>query len=135
MTRAGGALRLSLVRFRLGTTNKMDELRLSLPAIRCLTKEQAAAYLAIGVTLLAELQVPFVKLSRRCVFDRVDLDAWLDEYKRRGRAGKDSGSKWPVKEDSAGAGIPRSGGSMLQHRTADAYAKALGLATGKKQKS
>lgn len=107
---------------------------LRLPEARILSKDQAANYLGIGVTLLAELGVPSVKFGRRCVYDRVDLDAWLEEYKHRGRAGKDSGSKWPVKEDSTGVGIPRSGGSMLQHRTADAYAKALGLPTGKKQK-
>ena len=105
---------------------------LSLPSARCLTKEQAAAYLGIGVTLLAGLGVPSVRLGRRCVYDRVDLDTWLDEYKRRGRAGKEPGTQWPVKEDSTGAGIPASGGSKLYYRTADAYAKALGLKTGKK---
>ncbi len=107
---------------------------LALPSARCLTKEQAAAYLGIGVTLLEGLGVPVVKFRRRSVYDRFDLDTWLEEYKRRGRAGKASGSKWPVKEDSTGVGIPRSGGLMLQHRTADAYAKALGLPTGEKQK-
>jgi len=104
---------------------------LLLPAARCLTKEQAAAYLGIGVTLLEGLGVPVVKFGRRSVYDRFDLDGWLDEYKRRGRAGRDS--KWPVKKDSTGVGTLHSGGSML-HRTADAYAKALGLATGEKQK-
>ena len=84
----------------------MEEPVLPLPPVRCLTKDQAAEYLGIGVTLLAELGVPFVKLGRRCVYDVVDLDAWLTEYKRRGRAGKDSGSKWPVKEVSTGVGIP-----------------------------
>ena len=102
--------------------------------VRCLSKEQAAAYLGIGVTLLEGLGVPVVKFGRRSVYDRFDLDAWLDEYKHRGRAGKDSGSKWPVRKDSTGVGIPRSGGLMLQHGTADAYAKALGLPTGKKPK-
>ena len=107
---------------------------LLLPAARCLTKDQAAAYLGIGVTLLEGLGVPVVKFGRRSVYDRFDLDAWLDQYKHRGRAGKASGSQWPVKEDSTGAEIRRSGGSMLQYRTADAYAKALGLPTREKQK-
>ncbi len=62
---------------------------LPLPPARCLTSEQAAAYLAIGVTLLADLDVPCVKLGRRRVYDKVDLDRWLDEYKRRGRARKE----------------------------------------------
>lgn len=48
---------------------------LALPSARCLSKEEAARYLGIGVTLLAELQVPFIKLGRRCVYDLVDLDA------------------------------------------------------------
>src|SRR5258706_16124529 len=107
---------------------------LQVPTARCLTKEQAAAYLGIGVTLLAELGVPVVKFGRRSVYDRFDLDAWLEEYKRRGRAGKDSGTKWPIRPASTGDRIPGSGGSTLHYRTADAYAKALGLETGKKSK-
>ena len=107
---------------------------LVLPAARCLTKEQAAAYLGIGVTLLEGLGVPVVKFGRRSVYDRFDLDAWLDQYKHRGRAGKESGTQWPVKEDSIGGGIPATGGSTLYYRTADAYAKALGLKTERKQK-
>ena len=64
-----------------------DNLDLPLPTARCLSKEQAADYLGIGVTLLMELSVPHVRFGRRCVFDKVDLDAWLDDYKQRGRAG------------------------------------------------
>ena len=104
----------------------MDDQALSAPAIRCLTKEQAATYLGIGVTLLAELGLPAVKFGRRLVYDRFDLDAWLDEYKRRGRAGKEVSSKWPVRPASTEGRIPGTGGSTLHCRTADAYAKALG---------
>ena len=72
------------------TANEMEVPRPSLPAIRCLTKRQAATYLGIGVTLLTELGIPFLNLGRRCVYDRVDLDGWLEEYKRRGRVRKAS---------------------------------------------
>ena len=34
---------------------------LPLPPVRCLTKERAASYLGIGVTLLQDLQIPFIK--------------------------------------------------------------------------
>jgi len=105
---------------------------LRLPAARCLAKEQAAAYLGIGVTLLAELQVPSVRFGRRIVYDVVDLDAWLEEYKRRGRARKEC--SWPVSPDSIGGGTLVSGGSMLHYQTANAYEQALGLKTGKKPK-
>ena len=71
----------------------MEQSGLPLPVARCLSKEQAALYLGIGVTLLNELGVPFVKLGRRCVYDKIDLDKWLDEYKQRGRAGKET--LWP----------------------------------------
>jgi hypothetical protein len=106
----------------------------SAPAIRCLTKKEAAAYLGIGVTLLAELGVPSIRFGRRLVYDRVDLDAWLEEYKRRGRAGKEVAETWPVKAASTGAGILGTGGSTPYYRTAEAYAKALGLKTEKKPK-
>ena len=52
----------------------MDENGLPLPAKRGLSKEQAADYLGIGVTLLTELGVPCLKLGRRTVYDKVDLD-------------------------------------------------------------
>ena len=106
---------------------------LRLPEARILSKEQAALYLGIGVTLLAELAVPFVKFGRRCVYDRIDLDAWLEEYKRRGRARKEH--SWPVSPDSIGGGTLVSGGSTLHYQTASAYAEALGLKTGRKQKA
>jgi hypothetical protein len=105
---------------------------LPLPTTRCLTSEQAAAYLAIGVTLLADLDVPCVKLGRRRVYDKVDLDTWLDEHKRRGRARKET--ERPVKPESTGEATRLSGGSMLHYPTAGAYAKALGLATARKRK-
>lgn len=107
-----------------------DESRdLPLPRIRCLTKEQAAAYLGIGVTLLAGLQVPTVKFGRRCVYDVVDLDAWLTEYKHRGRAGKET--LWPVRKESTDGETRATGGLMLSCQTATEYAKALKLKTGK----
>lgn len=53
----------------------MEEKALPLPPVRCLSKEEAARYLGIGVTLLVELEVPFIKLGRRCVYDVLDLDA------------------------------------------------------------
>jgi hypothetical protein len=107
-----------------------DSLRL--PEARLLSKEHAAAYLGIGVTLLEQLGVPHVKFGRRCVYDRIDLDAWLDEYKSRGRARKEH--SWPVKAASTGDGTPVSGGSMSYCPAADAYAEALRPPTGRKRK-
>src|SRR5712692_6608513 len=105
---------------------------LSLPPVRCLTKKQAAAYLGIGVTLFEQQHIPAVRFGRRLVYDRVDLDAWLDEYKRRGRARKET--LWPVKPASTGERTLVSGGPMSYCPTADAYAEALRPRTGKQQK-
>lgn len=113
----------------------MEDNVLPLPAVRGLSKEQAAEYLGIGVTLLMELGVPHIKLGRRCVFDKVDLDAWLDEYKsrERGRAGKEK-TLWPVKPESTGGLIQGTGGFQQRSRTELEYARVLGLKTENKQK-
>jgi hypothetical protein len=113
----------------------MEDNGLPLPAARCLSKEQAAAYLGIGITLLTELNVPAIKLGRRCVYDKLDLDAWLDEYKQREhwRAGKEK-TLWPVKQESTGDRIQGSGGLQQRSRMELEYAKVLGLRTKSKQK-
>jgi hypothetical protein len=110
----------------------MEESDLPLPAVRCLSKEQAAEYLGIGVTLLTELDVPFLKMGRRCVYDKVDLDEWLNEYKQRGRAGKEN--IWLVKLESTGDRTHVSGGLVQRSQTARDYAKVLGLKTEMKRK-
>jgi predicted DNA-binding transcriptional regulator AlpA len=102
-----------------------DNESLRLPTKRCLTRSQAAEYLGIGVTLFAQIGPPPVRLGRRIVYDRVDLDQWLDEYKFRGWAIKED--LWPEKKDSTEEKIRRSGGSRLSFRTDAEYAKALGL--------
>ena len=110
----------------------MDETILARPMVRCLTKNEAADYLGIGVTLFDELRIPAVRFGRRRLYDRVDLDAWLDEYKQRGRAGKEV--EWPVKPGSTDGANPATGGLQQRYRTASAYAKALGLKTEEKPK-
>jgi hypothetical protein len=110
----------------------MDNECLPLPRVRCLTKEEASRYLGIGMTLLAELGVPSIKLGRRLVYDVVDLDAWLEEYKRCGRARKET--LWPVKLDSTGDRTPVTGGSMLFYQAARDYEEALGPKTERKPK-
>jgi hypothetical protein len=92
---------------------------------RCLSREQAARYLGIGRTLLRRIGPPPVRLGRRLVYDRVDLDRWLDNYKSRGRAIKED--LWPEKKDSTEGKIRRIGGSTQSSRTDAEYAKVLGL--------
>jgi hypothetical protein len=110
----------------------MEETGLPLPHVRCLSKEQAAEYLGIGVTLLIELDVPHIKLGRRSVYDKVDLDEWLNEYKQRGRAGKET--LWPVKPESTEGRTLGTGGLTQRSQTAKDYAKVLGLKTEVKRK-
>ncbi|WP_254776170.1 helix-turn-helix domain-containing protein [Nitrosomonas sp. Nm34] len=113
----------------------MDKVSLSLPAIRCLSKEEAACYLGIGVTLLTELEIPFTKLGRRCLYDRVDLDAWIEEYKQREHGRAKEENIWPKpKKASTGGQIHASGGLQLRSQTAKEYAKVLGLKTDKTPK-
>lgn len=92
---------------------------------RCLCREQAAHYLGIGRTLLSRIGPPPIRLGRRRVYDRVDLDRWLDDYKSRGRAIKED--LWPEKRDSTEEKIRRIGGSTLSSRTDAEYVRALDL--------
>jgi len=110
-----------------------DAPALPLPTARCLSREQAAAYLGIGVTLLAGLPVRPVRLGRRLLYDRVDLDAWLDEHKGRGRAIEEV--LWPEDEDSTDEKTHPSGGSTLSSRMDAEYAKALGFGSSARPKS
>ncbi len=114
----------------------MKETNLPLPDKRCLSKQEAASYLGIGVTLLAELNIPAVKLGRRLVYDKVDLDMWLEEYKQRERRLVGKAGLWTNKphEESTEEMIQTSGGLIQRSLTASDYAKALGLKTNSKQK-
>jgi len=113
----------------------MKDNNLPLPAVRCLSKDEASSYLGIGITLLTELDIPAVKFGRRLVYDKVDLDLWLDEYKRseRGRVGKDLVCTNP-KKASIGGKIHATGGVVERSLTAKEYAKALGLKIERKPK-
>lgn len=113
-------------------TESSPDNELPKPQVRCLSKEEAACYLGIGVTLFLELDIPEVKFGRRRVYDKIDLDLWLDEYKQRGRAGKES--LWLVKPESTDAPIQGIGGSMQRSRTEREYEKVLGLKTERKPK-
>jgi hypothetical protein len=115
------------------TDNEADTERLSPPWPRCLSRRQAATYLGIGATLLAQIGPPPIRLGRRLVYDVLDLDAWLNEHKGRGRAMKEK--SWLEKEDCTDARIHRTGGSTWSSPTDAEYARALGVGESAKQKS
>ena len=54
---------------------------------RCLTIQAAAEYLSVAVWAVREMiwrgELPFVKVGKRFVIDRSDLDAWIDGRKQR----------------------------------------------------
>jgi len=104
--------------------NKKQQPALSLPRARCLSKQHAAQYLGIGVTLFTEIGLPSIKLGRRILYDVLDLDRWLDQYKHRGRAEEEL---WPEKKDSIVVRNRPTGGSMLSYQTDDEYVKVLDL--------
>src|SRR6056297_569207 len=95
------------------------------PERRLLSEKQAAAYLGIGTTTFRKRGIPDTRIRRRILYDRFDLDHWLDEYKGRGRAIKED--LWPEKEDSTGGKTHRTGGSTSSSRMDAEYAKALGV--------
>jgi hypothetical protein len=95
------------------------------PGRRCFSRSEAAAYLGIGTTLLSRIGPPPIRLGRRVLYDKLDLDRWLDDHKPRGRVIEED--LWPENEDCTDAKTHRTGGSMRSSRTDAEYAKALGL--------
>lgn len=115
------------------TTSELEISRLSLRARRGLSRAQAAAYLGIGPTLLGRIGPTPTRLGRRVVYDILDLDAWLDEHKGRGRAMKKK--QWLEKEDCIDGKTQLTGGSTWSSPTDAEYARALGIGESAKQKS
>ncbi len=68
-------------------------------------------------------------------FDRLDLDAWVDEYKsRNGRPGQlKGGMTWDAKLRLRSANVVESGTSIKSSEDV-AFAKALAQVTSKKRK-
>jgi len=92
---------------------------------RYLTRTEAAAYIRCSARFLDGLSLPFIRKGRCKVYDRIDLDAYMQDDRHRGRAWKEI--LWPVNVDSTAAGIRGTGGSTSFSRMDDAYAKALGV--------
>src|SRR5690349_20515283 len=77
---------------------------------RLLRPAQAAAYLGVGETLFERDIRPYlteIPLGKSGVgFDRVDLDAWVEQHKaRRGRPPQ-KGNPWDAREQRVSAPMP-----------------------------
>src|SRR5277367_1514368 len=94
---------------------------------RYLTRREAAAYIRCSLRFLDGLGLPFIRKGRCKVYDRIDLDAHMQQDKCRGRAWKET--VWPVNVDSTAARIRGSGGLASFLKMDAAYAKALGVLT------
>ena len=52
-----------------------------------LTRKEAAAYLSISKSTLDKLDIPRIPISTRLVvYQKADIDAWLEAQKNSGRA-------------------------------------------------
>ncbi len=92
---------------------------------RYLTRREAAAYVRCSLRFLDGMELPFIRKGRCKVYDRIDLDARMQQDKCRGRAWKET--VWPVNVDSTAARIRGSGGLASFSQMDAAYAKALGV--------
>src|SRR5882672_819149 len=100
---------------------------------RYLPRREAAAYLRCSLRFLDSMGLPFIRKGRCKVYDRIDLDARMQQDKCRGRAWKEI--LWPVNVDSTAARTRGFGGSASFSRMDAAYAKALGVSTAPMQKA
>jgi len=107
---------------------------------RLIRLRDAAFYLGMDkhrFNSLVRPQLTEVPIGKQCIaFDRLDLDAWADDYiARNGRLDQpNGGSSWDAKkyQDSSNAAIS---GTLTKKCEDDAFAKALAKATSGKRKS
>jgi len=92
-----------------------------------LTRREAAAYIRCSLRFLDGMGLPYIRKGRCKLYERVDLDARMQQDKCRGRAWKET--LWPVNVDSTAAKTRGTGGSVSFSRMDAAYAKALGVST------
>ena len=100
---------------------------------RYLTRREAAAYVRCSLRFLDGMGLPFIRKGRCKIYDRIDLDARMQQDKCRGRARKET--LWPVNVDSTAARTRGSGGLASFSRMDAAYAKALGVSIAPMQKA
>ncbi|HEY6642258.1 hypothetical protein [Povalibacter sp.] len=108
---------------------------------RFIRLKDAAAYLGMDKNRFNEVVRPhFLAIpigEHGIAFDRIDLDTWADEYKRRnGRpaAQSERGKPWETKDRQVSPVVVGSGIST-SCTEASAFAKALEQATSRKRKS
>src|ERR1700735_5177639 len=106
------------------SSSAVREVPQAVPA-RYLTRREAAAYVCCSLRFLDGMELPFIRKGRCKVYDRIDLDARMQQDKCRGRAWKET--LWPVNVDSTAARIRGSGGLASFSRMDAEYAKALGV--------
>src|ERR1700722_15425741 len=119
------APRLQLSRSK--SSNAVREVPPVATSARYLTRREAAAYIRCSLRFLDGMGLPFIRKGRCKVYDRIDLDARMQEDKCRGRAWKET--VWPVNVDSTAARIRGSGGLASFSQMDAAYAQEVGVST------
>lgn len=71
-------------------------------------------------------------------FDRLDLDAWVDDYKQGSSSPMVSTVRsleiWDEKEHQVSTNVKRISGTLTKRSSGDAFAKALAVVSSKKRK-
>lgn len=107
---------------------------------RCIRQRDAANYLGTNANWFNENVRPHlteIPIGKQGIgYDRLDLDAWFEEYKNRnGRPGKRKGAKkpWDARK-SLGSLTGKGYGTSTKLSEEEEFAKALERATSKKRK-
>jgi len=105
---------------------------------RIIRLKDAPGYLGMDKNKFNELVRPFVREIRyglqSVAFDRLDLDAWIDDYiSRNGRPGKQKGGKPPWRERSQGSLSAARYGTSRNASEEEEFGKAVEQAISRKQ--
>jgi excisionase family DNA binding protein len=85
--------------------------------------KEAAAYLGVSASKLVSLGIPCVRIGRRRLFDKLDLDRFFEARK----LGNKDFDVWLERKAYTNERTPPTGGSTVSSPMVSAYAKVLGL--------
>ena len=110
---------------------------------RVIRAKDASRYLGMDKNKFNKIVRPFlvaVILGPHSIgYDRLDLDAWWEDYKSRyGRSSAENFEgeiqSWPTKETSKVSSFAKASGTSIQSSMESEFAKAVAQVTNKKQK-
>jgi predicted DNA-binding transcriptional regulator AlpA len=106
---------------------------------RCIRLRDAPSYLGMDRNRFNQVVRPYlttIPIGRQGVaFDRLELDAWVEDYKSRNGRPAERSKIWDARNHRASKSEAASGGSTSESRDTEEWQKAVARLTSRRRKS